>query len=186
MGVPSPAQRSQQRLSANESDGARDGDSDSTDSDLALHIIDRDTGDPTMISFRLPAWLRSTPVLPRQAQEREHQRAARLQEVTTRIGRDEQRSYRANSHTSLVVSDRATADEVMREIAATPILAGGLGWPVQMWDEDAGTAIGTIEASDGRSRWAGRGPVPSGGGWPSTWPPGVRRDCGCAAWRLAA
>jgi hypothetical protein len=49
-----------------------------------------------------------------------------------------------------VFANRATADEVMQEIAATPIVADGLEWPVQLWDEDAGTAIGSFEAADGR------------------------------------
>ena len=75
---------------------------------------------------------------------------ARRQEAIDRIGRDEQRLERASGHIYLVFPDRAAADEVMREIAATPIMADGLEWPVQMWDEDAGVGIGTFEASDGR------------------------------------
>lgn len=77
-------------------------------------------------------------------------RAARIASAAERLGRDEQRLERANRHTYLVFPDRASADEVMQEIAATPIVADGLEWPVQVWDEDAGTGIGTFEASDGR------------------------------------
>ena len=65
-------------------------------------------------------------------------------------GRDEQRLKGVRGHTYVVFPDRATADAAMREIAATPIVATGLGWPVEMWDDDADTAIGTMEASDGR------------------------------------
>ena len=63
---------------------------------------------------------------------------------------DEQRLDRVEGHTYLLFPNRAAADEVMQEIAATPILADGLEWPVQLWDEDAGAAIGTFEAADGR------------------------------------
>ena len=103
-----------------------------------------------MISVRLPARPEITPSRPGDIKERQRQRAARRQEVVQRAGRDEQRLDRAPGHAYLVFPDRAVADEVMREIAATPIVADGLEWPVQMWDEDAGTAIGTCEAVDGR------------------------------------
>ena len=83
-------------------------------------------------------------------EERQRQRAGRRQESIDRIGRYEQRLERASGHTYLVFPDRATADEVMREIAVTPMMADGLQWPVQMWDEDAATGIGTFDASDGR------------------------------------
>ena len=103
-----------------------------------------------MISFRLPLWLRTFRGRPNQAEKRERQRAARLREAIGRRGRDGQRLHRARGYTYLVFPDRATADEVMREMAATPVVAGGLAWPVQMWDEDAGAPIGTLEAADGR------------------------------------
>lgn len=103
-----------------------------------------------MISFRPAARLRTIPVRPGDTEERGRQRAARRQAAIERAGRDEQRLERARGHTYLVFADRAAADEVMREIAVTPIVADGLAWPVQMWDEDAGTGIGTFEASDGR------------------------------------
>jgi hypothetical protein len=103
-----------------------------------------------MISFRPPARLQVIPVRPGQLDERQRQRAARRQDAVDRAGRDEQRLDRAKGHSYLVFLDRATADEVMREIAATPILADGLEWPVQMWDEDTGAGIGAFEASDGR------------------------------------
>ena len=77
-------------------------------------------------------------------------RAARIASAAERLGRDEQRLDRASGRTYLVFPDRARADEVMREIAATPIVADGLAWPVLIWDEDAGTGIGAFEASDGR------------------------------------
>ena len=87
---------------------------------------------------------------PDQAEERQRQRAARRQEAVDRAGRDEQRLERASGHAYLVFPDRASADEVMQEIAATPILGGGLQWPVQIWDEDASVGIGSFEAADGR------------------------------------
>ena len=89
--------------------------------------------------------------------ERQRQRAARHREALERTGRDEQRLSRAGGHTYSVFADRATADEVMRELAATPIVADGLKWPVQVWDDAAGAGIGTLEASDGRS--CGRPPL---------------------------
>ena len=101
---------------------------------------------------------RLTALRPDRTEERQRQRAARLLTVTARAGRDEQRLEQASGRTYLVFPDRASADEVMREIAATPILGGGLEWPVQIWDEDAGAGIGTFEAADGRiavgHRWA--------------------------------
>jgi hypothetical protein len=103
-----------------------------------------------MTSVHPPARLEITPSRPGDVRERQRQRAARRQEAIDRKGRDEQRLRRADGHTYLVFPDRATADEVMREIAATPTIADGLAWPVQMWDDDAGAAIGTFEASDGR------------------------------------
>lgn len=103
-----------------------------------------------MISFRSPARLRITPTRSNDRTERERQRTARRQEAVNRAGHDEQRLERARGHTYLVFPDRAAADEVMREIAATPIVADGLEWPVLTWDEDAGIGIGTFEASDGR------------------------------------
>ena len=103
-----------------------------------------------MISIRLPASIQMPPGRPGDVGERRRQRAARRQEAIERLGRDEQRLQRASGHTYLVFPDRATADEVMQEIAATPIVADGLEWPVQMWDDAAGAAIGTFEASDGR------------------------------------
>jgi hypothetical protein len=103
-----------------------------------------------MISIRLPARLRTALARLGDMRERQRQRAARRQEAALRTGRDEQRLERAHGHTYLVFPDRATADEVMQEIAATPIVADGLEWPVQLWDEDAGTAIGSFEAADGR------------------------------------
>jgi hypothetical protein len=103
-----------------------------------------------MISIRLPSGLQIARSRPDDMRERQRQRAARRQEVVDRAGRDEQRLDRARGHSYLVFPDRATADEVMREIAATPIVAGGLEWPVQMWDEDTGSGIGTFEAADGR------------------------------------
>lgn len=103
-----------------------------------------------MISFRPAATLRTIPVRNGDTEERGRQRAARRQEALDRAGRDGQRLERARGHTYLVFPDRATAHEVMQEIAVTPIVPDGLAWPVQMWDEDAGTGIGTFEASDGR------------------------------------
>ena len=103
-----------------------------------------------MISVRLPARLEITPSRPGDRNEQQRQRAARRQEVVERIGRDEQRLDRVKEHTYLVFPNRAVADEVMQEIAATPILADGLAWPVQVWDEDKGAGVGTFEASDGR------------------------------------
>jgi hypothetical protein len=103
-----------------------------------------------MISFRPPARLRTVPVRPGTAEERRRQRSARRQAALERAGRDEQRLERARGRTYLVFADRAAADEVLQEIAATPIVAEGLEWPVQIWDEDAGAAIGTFEAADGR------------------------------------
>jgi hypothetical protein len=94
---------------------------------------------------------RLTAVRPSPLEERQRERAARRQEAIDRAGRDEQRLDRVKGRTYLVFPDRAMADEVMREIAVTPIVAGGLEWPVQMWDEDAGAGIGTFEASDGRA-----------------------------------
>lgn len=103
-----------------------------------------------MISFRSPTRLRITPVRPNDRAERERQRAARRQEALDRTGRDEQRLERAKGRIYLVFPNRAAADEVMREIAVTPIVADGLAWPVQVWDEDAGAGIGAFEAADGR------------------------------------
>lgn len=103
-----------------------------------------------MISFRPNAWLRIVPTRAGDAQERDRQRATRRQQALERAGRDEQHLERAPGHTYLVFRDRAAADEVLREIAATPILPEGLEWPVQIWDEDAGAGIGTFEAVDGR------------------------------------
>lgn len=103
-----------------------------------------------MISVRLPARIAITPSRPVDVTERQRQRVARRQEAVERTGRDEQRLYRAGGHTYLVFPDRATADEVMREIAVTPIVADGLEWPVQIWDDGASAGIGTFEASDGR------------------------------------
>lgn len=103
-----------------------------------------------MTSISPPARLEIAPSRPGDVGERQRQRAARRQEVLDRRDRDEQRLGRAGGHTYLVFPDRATADEVMREIAATPAIAEGLAWPVQMWDDDAGAALGTLEASDGR------------------------------------
>jgi hypothetical protein len=103
-----------------------------------------------MTSVHPPVRLEIAASRPGDARERQRQRAARRQEAIDRQGRDEQRLRRAEGHTYLVFPDRPTADEVMREIAATPVIAHGLAWPVQMWDDDAGAAIGTFEASDGR------------------------------------
>jgi hypothetical protein len=103
-----------------------------------------------MISIRLPARLRIALARLGSMTERDRQRAARRQEVVERAGRDEQRLDRASGHSYLVFADRASADQVMREIAATPVVAGGLEWPVQLWDENAGNAIGTFEGADGR------------------------------------
>jgi len=89
-------------------------------------------------------------VRPDDPEARQRQRAARRLAVAERAGQDQQRLERADGHTYLVFRNRAAADEVIREIAATPILAGGLEWPVQIWDEDAAAAIGTFEAADGR------------------------------------
>ena len=94
--------------------------------------------------------MKTKPVRPGVPEERQRQRAARQQEVIGRSGRDEQHFERARGHTYLVFRDRATADEVIQEIAATPVLADGLAWPVQIWDEDAGAAIGAFEAADGK------------------------------------
>lgn len=51
----------------------------------------------------------------------------------------------------LVFPDRATADAVLREVAATPDLEGGIG-PVWVWyDPDADTNVVSYdEAADGR------------------------------------
>jgi hypothetical protein len=103
-----------------------------------------------MTSIRLLARLRITLSRLASMNERERERTARRQEVVECAGRDEQRLDRARGHTYLMFPDRASADQVMREIAATPIVAGGLEWPVQLWDENAGTGIGTLEAADGR------------------------------------
>jgi hypothetical protein len=103
-----------------------------------------------MISLSDPAGPRITPVRPAAPADREPQREARRQEVAERAGQDRQRLERVRGRTYLVFGDRTAADEVMQEIAATPIIAGGLEWPVQIWDEDAGAGIGTLEASDGR------------------------------------
>jgi hypothetical protein len=103
-----------------------------------------------MISFRPSARLQVVPVRPGELEARQRQRAARRQDAVERAGRDEQRLDRVKGHSYLVFPDRATADEVVREIAATPILADGLEWPVQIWDEAAGSGIGAFEASDGR------------------------------------
>jgi hypothetical protein len=103
-----------------------------------------------MISFRPAPRVTIKPVRPNQPEERRRQRAARQQEVIDRGGRDGQRLERARGHTYLVFRDRATADEVIQEIAATPVLADGLEWPVQIWDDEAGAAIGAFEAADGR------------------------------------
>jgi hypothetical protein len=82
--------------------------------------------------------------------EPQESRAVRIASAAERLGRDEQRLDRARSRTYLVFPDRASADDVMREIAVTPVVADGLAWPVLMWDEEAGAGIGTFEASDGR------------------------------------
>jgi len=103
-----------------------------------------------MISIRPPARLQVIPARPGDIEERQRQRAGRRQAAVARAGRDEQRLDRARGHIYLVFPDRAAADEVMQEIAATPILADGLEWPVQIWDEDARAGIGTCEAADGR------------------------------------
>jgi hypothetical protein len=108
------------------------------------------------MTFQPPT--RATTLRPGQLEERQRQRAARRQDAVERAGRDEQRLERTSGHAYLVFADRASADEVMQEIAATPILADGLEWPVQVWDKVAGAAIGTFEAADGRvavgHRWA--------------------------------
>jgi hypothetical protein len=103
-----------------------------------------------MISVRLSARPEITPSRPGDVVERQRQRAARRQAAVDRAGHDEQRLDRASGHTYLVFPDRATADAVLQEIAATPVVADGLEWPVQMWDEGAGVGIGTFEAADGR------------------------------------
>jgi hypothetical protein len=103
-----------------------------------------------MTSDRPPVPLEITPSRPGDVRERQRQRAARRQEASDRKGRDEQRLRRAGGQAYLVLPDRATADEVMREIAATPVIPDGLAWPVQMWDDDVGAAIGAFEAEDGR------------------------------------
>lgn len=103
-----------------------------------------------MVDFRAPVRLETTPLRPGAPADRQSQRAARRQEVAERAGKDEQRLDRVKGHTYVLFPGRAVADEVMQEIAATPILADGLEWPVQLWDEDAGAAIGTFEAADGR------------------------------------
>lgn len=103
-----------------------------------------------MISFRPVPQVAIKPVRPNQPEERQRQRTARREAALEQAGRDEQRLERASGHTYLVFRDRATADEVIQEIATTPILPDGLAWPVQIWDEDAGTAIGTFEAADGK------------------------------------
>jgi hypothetical protein len=103
-----------------------------------------------MISIRLSARPQIIPSRPSDRRERQRQRAARRQEIVDRTGRDGQRLHRASGQTYLVFPDRATADEVMHEIAGTPIVADGLEWPVEMWDDHAGASVGTCEASDGR------------------------------------
>lgn len=103
-----------------------------------------------MISFRPNARLRTVPARAGDSQERGRQRATRRQQALERAGRDEQHLERAPGHTYLVFQDRAAANEVLQEIAATPILPDGLEWPVQIWDETTGAAIGTCEAADGR------------------------------------
>jgi len=90
-------------------------------------------------------------IRPVDEQERAAAREERIGQVVGRLGQDRQRLDRVGGrHTYLVFPDRATADEVMQEIAATPTLADGLAWPVQIWDEDAGAGIGSFAAADGR------------------------------------
>jgi hypothetical protein len=103
-----------------------------------------------MISFRPLQGFQPCLLAAVTSDERQRQRAARRQQYLDRVGRDEQRLERALGHTYVVFPDRAAADEVMREIAVTPIVADGLEWPVLIWDEDAGAGIGTLEATDGR------------------------------------
>jgi hypothetical protein len=85
-------------------------------------------------------------------------RLARQAAATAKLGQDRQRAQRASGPAYIVFADRATADAVLQEIAATPELADGLAWPVLVWDDAAGAAIGTFEAPDGRvavgHRWA--------------------------------
>jgi hypothetical protein len=102
-----------------------------------------------MISPRAPVGPEPRPARPRTPAERQPERAARQQAALECAGQDRQRLERVRGHTYLVFRDRATADEVLEEIAATPIVAGGLEWPVQIWQDGVG-AIGTFEASDGR------------------------------------
>ena len=113
--------------------------------------LNTQASNPAMISFDESVRLQTTPARPEAPAERQRQRAARRQEVLERAGQDRQRLDRVSGHTYLLFPDRAIADEVMQEIAATPIVAGGLEWPVQMWDDDARAGIGTIAAADGRA-----------------------------------